>query len=901
MKTFLEEVVSDLVQRTGWERMGDYTIVVPSRRAALTLKQYIKNAIAQAGLSQSVQLPKMTTLIDLMDSLSGLYRADEIYLVTVLYRVYREVLRDAQAVRHTSLATFFTWGKQLVLDFSSIDKAYPIVTARDFLSNTAAARQLEQLDIDDEVRERLMQLVGSADHSAQSDSKRAVFEAIWNHLCDIYTRYQEALGNRSYEGARMRQLLEQWDDASVQSRLQGTYVFAGFNYLVPAEQEFLQRLKDSNRALFYWEYPDSFTANSHAFRWIQRNAERFGNALPPHPWQQGKEVEVVSTASSWAQAQYVWNWLYEHHHAGETSAVVICDEQMLEQVIYALPGNEEERFTTINITKGFPMRRTAIYADILAWLTDKANDRQNAETYVEVLSRLITYVEQQLPQSPEQQEEEITLSWHELLRGESVFQAYRALIRFRSLMTMGVLTDEVDSLRTLRLLLRRQMEGLSFPFHGEPITPIQITGMLETRALDFDNVLLLNVEEGIVPNASADRSYLPYYLRKRYGLLTHEESTDVYAYNFFRLMHRAKYVTALFCGSESKNNRRSMSRFLRQMMTSEDFLIHKYALTETNTVREVPTSLLPEKPFSLYDLLHKDAEGYLCREDGHRLTVSPSAIDSYITCPLLFYLRYVLGIPEPEDLSLLWTRAEIGSLTHETLLNLYRTYGLEGRLGAINERATEAAIADAMTTLNAQQPEGKRRFTADQHPLELTVVRRYVRRILDADLQLSAQTKLEIVALEEPCRMTLDIGEAKVQVGGRIDRVDKVGGLLRIVDYKTGKGNDKKLHAETMESLFEPTPDPSYLVQTLTYCAAYVAQHPQAQPTPYIYFPGRKTEDVVHSLSIGTDAVQYAQHAASFIDQVSEQVKRLLHDSQPVAAKKCAKFCPFMGICGKPQ
>ncbi|MBO7408759.1 MAG: PD-(D/E)XK nuclease family protein [Paludibacteraceae bacterium] len=876
-KAFLREVIDDLICRYGWQQLGELTLVVPSRRAALAAKEYIKESAK--SVTDVIQLPQMITLIDLQNSLSKLYVADEVYLVTSLYHVYREVLKEAKVGKYTSLATFYAWGSQLIQDFSGIDKAYPLVEPDKFLSNTAEARELEQLDIDDDVRERLLDIVGNIYHAGEADSKRAVFTFLWQHLGDIYRRLQTALGDRSYEGARMKDVLVNWDSDYVQSRLNKYYVFAGFNYLVPAEQELMHRLKDAGRADFYWEYPTDFTANTHAFRWVKRNAERFGNQLTPLAWQQSKPVTVISTASSHAQTQYVYTWLKEHHHNGERSAIIICDEQMLEPVIYALPDDKSDsRFERINITKGFPMRRTIIFAEIIAWLQNNGNNVHSGENYADVLRRLIAFVGDKMAAvpKPENEEEEVQLTWHELLQGESLYQAHTALIRlFDSLQTESIFS-EITNLRTLRLLVRRYLESLSFPFHGEPLTEIQVTGMLETRALDFDNLLLLNVEEGIVPNAVSDRSYIPFYLRKYYGLQTHEEATDVYAYNFFRLLHRAEHITILFTATEQAKTRKSMSRFIRQMMMSGDFSVRRMLLTEKNALMNKELPLFDSARPNMLSVLHKDSRGNLCYEDGKPYRISPSAISTADECSMKFYLQYVLGIKEPEEETQMYSPAEIGDLMHNTIQVIYESLGFRGQpfemtpslLQTIDDKAIEEALIKAEKKLGE-------RYNSILHPIETNVVRRYVKQIIAADLQLAQTQGLTLLAQERSYYMPLDLGETGIiQVGGRIDRVDRVGGVPRIVDYKSGRKLEKK-----------------YKQQTAIYSVVWKNNNSQSQAEPLeqvIYFPGFKVDKVVTSLP-----------PDNAVPDLQEKVTAILSAAPVKKEGNCKSYCPFLGICNK--
>lgn len=826
MNAFLADVTRHLIQAKGLTELADTTIVVPSRRAMLFVKECFRKYMRENGLQGPIQLPQLTSLSQLFDDLSPRYKADEIQLVCTLYRVYNEVLSPLTAHRSPlSLADFYGWGRQLVQDFSNIDKTYPLVTPQSFLSNTASARKLEHLDIDKEVRERLLQLISlREDNSVLAESKRREFERIWENLPLIYERYQEALGQYGYEGARMKAALEYWNDDAIQRRIANRhFVFAGFNYLVPAEKQLMQLLKDNNQATFYWDYPDNFTANTKAFRWIIKNAEQFGNALPVTSWET-KPVEVICTATAHAQAQYVYEWLIANHHRGERSAVVICDESALEQVLYALPPNDKinEKIVNdqiVNISKGLPLRNTDIYAK---WLNGQINEP--------------------IVNSSVANEENVNLTWHEMLDLESRFQLQAALTRFDNMLQKGIIPAQMDE-RTKRLLLRRYLEGITIPFHGEPLSEIQVTGVLETRALDYDNVLLLNVEEGIVPHVGADLSYLPYYLRKAYGLQTHEESTDVYAYNFFRLIRRAKNVTMMFTGSESRNAKKTMSRFLRQILVSDNFQVSRKILSESN--------ILPEPVIPIARSQMSDVRSQIPN------TFSPSALNTFRNCKMQFYFAYVAQIKEPEQESLLLGRDQIGTLVHNAMQELYTRF---------------RSPKDVPETI----PFGELQSLGltGNHPLEMSAIKKFITNIVSMDKQLAAKHDLQIMATEKYAYRTisvLDYGE--VRVGGRIDRVDKLDGQIRIIDYKTGSDN------------------PDYDFQLNVYREAYM---PQSEAVLYLCKTNEQRTVPYDSALVSNELVPLLHEVLDFISNPPADPLTALAEKQSTC-----DYCPYKLLCGR--
>ena len=924
MKSFLEEVTEDLLQRFGYDGFASLCLVFPSRRAALVVNDLMRRSLERDGVTRPVRMPEMTTLSELIDSLSPLYKGDEIQMVAKLYHLYDRLVRSlpqtqGQPAEPLELDVFYSWGRQLIQDFSNIDKAYPKVDVASFLANTAAAKELEKLVLDEPVRQRLEDLVSVNLAQTAAISKRAVFEAIWNRLPQLYDDFQQALGAYTYEGARLKRVLTDWETDGIRHKRQGKhFVFVGFNYLVPGELELMKRLQSTEQALFYWEYPvyDSFTVNPKAFHWVRRNAEDEikANCLVPTPWQP-KEVHVIATSSATAQAQYVHTWLMEHHHKGDSTGVVIYDESMLEAVLYALPADTDGCFKDINITKGFPLRDTKVFHQAMAYLEDWTHDIRAGETYAEVVDRMLEAVMREAPlfESSDDESDERPVQWQDLLVQESFYRLRTAVNCFRRIVAEE-LAEDIRNLRTLRLLLRRYLETVMLPFHGEPIADIQIIGALETRALDFDNLLILNAEEGIVPRIKTDTSYIPYYLRKAFGLETQDEATDVFAYNFFRLMKRAEHITVMCCDSESKTDRKEKSQFVVQMLADKNcFRLHREILTESNTVH---TAVLP-----LYDVKRPN---YLttCRLSGtKRLHASPSAIKTYLECPMQHYLHYTLAIAEPESSDCVFTRAELGTFVHRTIEILYHDYvgadkqdALRTMLEHCDEQTVKDALNRAYDRLNEENrsASGVVRYVREQHPLENEVITRYVLSVICTDREL-ARDGLVILELEQPHYMALQVPEVgDVWIGGTIDRVDCVNGQRRIVDYKTGGYRVNAVRFKTVDELFLPNSNPGHQLQLLLYAVVYAADVEHVGDVlPVVYYP--KEKEVCRPIEQGEQKVSVAQVADAFKDRLADKLREIFlnrktedipdakgkQTAMQVVEGKCYDFCPYKILCGR--
>lgn len=929
MKGFLQHTAASLVARFGWDRLQSLTLVFPTHRAGLVMKNELK-ALQKQEHPAPVFLPETTTLSELFDTLSPLYAEDELLLIFRLYRLYKEITHEP-----LTPDLFYGWGRQLLADFNNIDKsiADPQEVKR-FFANAIEAKQLEELDIDDEVRTRLEDLWQHGEHAYDENTIRRKFALLWQNMPEIYTRLNAELDTeqKGYEGMRMRRAVA--DAGTWLPRYAGkTFVFVGFNYLMPVEKDLMTLLHDRSQALFYWDYADNFDANGKAYSFIRHHIADLGNEAEATHWQV-RDVTVISATTVNAQAQYAGQWLREHYTAhGQSTAIVICDEQMLEPVIYALPpvtlaGDTQP--APVNITKGFPLSSTQIYAQMMAYLSDRHNDLQPGETYPQLLERLlekvVTPAEKAARKSAtDDPDKENTWQW--LLIQESLYRTRCIINCFRQLLQTPVLQTEIQSLSLLRSLLRRLLSGVSLPFNGEPITDIQVMGVLETRMLDFDNLLLLNVEEGVVPRQETDLSFIPYYLRKAYSMQTREESASVYAYNFFRLLSRAGNTTLLFSDADTALGRKTMSRFIMQMLVSPLFHITKYTLAENNQLTLAPLINLDNNEICLYSLLEKGEDNTLhYKADGRMFTLSPSALSTYIDCPRRFYMQYVLGVRADDPETLVFAANTLGSFVHSGMEYIYKeicactdnrphTIDPQTLRQILNDPALSEQVLDAAYT--AQNKEYNRTHPAngntaphyikEEHRMENTVIRGYIRRILERDIQDAEKNGLQICLLEQKRTFPVDLGDdlGIIQAGGKIDRLDIVGGTMRVVDYKTGSYNKKKLSADSGK-LFSDY-DEHYVLQTLIYSEAVARNDHSGSPLPLqptLYYPQRKLTDPTAQTTVSVDKQEVDNYTGirdRFLPLLTGKVREVLTTTAfpQKEENKCSSFCPFLTLCDR--
>lgn len=926
--SFIGQTARAIMDTMDWTQLNRTTLVLPSHRAGLVLKEELLR-LQQERHAQAVWAPQVQTLTQLQDSLSPLYAEDELMTVMRLYKLYLASSAVPSSTEPMPLDIFYGWGRQMIADFTNIDASMHSGEVPNFFENTIAAHELSLWQLDPEVEERLRSLMGA--QTVVSDDEQSVrhqYERIWRQLYDLYRALHDEMEaeNKGYTGMRQRAVIDHWEDDSIQQQIAGrTYVFVGFNYLLPVERELMQKLSASNKTLFYWDYVPDFQTNEKAFSFAQRNAQILGG-INHQQSRHTMPVTLVECVSREAQAQYVHRWLQDNYtERGQKVGVVICDETMLEPVIYTLPAITlpgETEPVPVNITKGFPLRNTVAYARVMNWLADNTHGAADEVVQPEMIDAMLADLFPVTDTPSPVTDNTSSLTWQELLILESEYQVRKVANQMRLLLSDGSAGIPFTR-KLLRLLMRRAMESVTMPFHGEPVTDVQVMGVLETRLLDFDKLLILNVEEGVIPQRQTDSSFIPYYLRKAYHMQTSDERATVYAYNFFRLLSRAGHSTILYAAADTSDGGKGMSRFVMQIRYSSEFEVRYQRLQEAGTLSPLADDRLNGTCPSLLSTLSIDADGVIRRPDGKLFRLSPSALNTYISCPRSFYLQYILGLRPGEEEEVLFEVNTLGSFVHHTMEYLYRTcFGCDNsRPVRVTPEAIEAvrtdeallqkalmAAYDAMNAEKAAKQESGL-YIPEHHSCENVVILGYVNNVLERDRE-DAKTGLQIYMLEKDCTFPVALdGIGTLRVGGKIDRLDIYGEeghqRLRVVDYKSGSYSDST-HAKKMSATWEEmmeSEDKGYVRQTLVYSHAVQQTIGLNMPVePHLFFCRRRLTDIVTTIDVANETVtDYKTVEQPFYEALCAKTAELMTATAfpPCDEDQCKSFCPFFDLCGR--
>ncbi len=764
----------------------------------------------------------------------------------------------------------------------------------------------------------------------------------------------------------------------------GLFLFIGFNVLLRVEQQLFSILKKEGKARFYWDFDDYYMPHaSHASTheagyFISQYLADFPNELDIrneniyHNFGRKKQLRFASASTENIQARYAATWLREDKHRiddGRKTAIVLCNEGLLPTIIHCLPSEVGD----VNVTTGYPLAQSPIASLInmlialrrdgydqkrsvfrfrhvkavlrhpyivattphavllMKQLTDEKNFHPTRQQLsVDPLTMLLFRQLQPLYQNEEM------LTWLcEVVKAvspsvqdsegaaESVFRSFTLLNRLLNLTKDGDLKTDIT---TLGRLITQLMQTTTVPFHGEPVEGLQVMGILETRNLDFSHLLILSAQEGNMPRGANDTSFIPYSLRRAYGLTTPEHKVAIYSYYFHRLLQRAEDVTVVYNNSTNDGQKGEMSRFLLQLMVEYPHPITK--LTLQGYMGHQQRGPQPVPNTFLQSLSTSPSNPYL---------LSPSAINRYLRCPLMFHYYYVCGLRElddPDDDTI--DNRIFGNIFHEAACSLYARMKAKSayivaadidnllKTPAVIERTVDEAFQKELFSPSHPTPRTSHLALNGLALINRQVIIHYLRQLLLLDRQL---TPFTILALEEDVKIPLNPpkgGKTSAEtsilppsggqrggpflLGGRVDRMDMVTDAeghdhIRVIDYKTGAHRLKPL--ADVDAVFsqESLKDHSdYYLQAMLYSVIVAKDHPETPVSPALLFiqhAGAEGYDPI--LQLGKQPISdIRDHAERFMERLQSTISDMLNPDiplQPTNDRERCKNCPYHHLC----
>mgnify|MGYP002853951385 CR=1 FL=1 len=875
MKSFLEHVAEDLLSRYG-TNLSRVAVVFPNKRASLFLNEHLARL---AG--KPIWSPAYITISDLFRSHSSLQVADPILLVCELHRVFTACTGIDETLDH-----FYGWGQLLLSDFDDLDKN--MAPADKVLANVRDIHEFDDTSyLTPEQREMIKRFFSNFSDEHNSELKER-FLRLWSKIGDIYHQFNSQLAEKqlAYEGALYRQVAT---DESIEFEYD-TYVFIGFNLLQQVEQTLFSRLEQQGKVLFYQDTDE----------------------IPPH------HITYISAPTENIQARYISQWLNaDRIRDGRRTAIVLCNEGLLQTVIHCLPENVDK----INITTGYPLSQTSIASLVNTLITMQvhgysfrkqafarrwvdsikrhpyasimpADFSSTRHTEIQPLLHWLIHITQTIAVS----ESPVIESPLDI---ESLFRMYTLLNRLSGLVDSGIL--KVDII-TLQRLISQLIMSTSIPFHGEPAEGIQVMGVLETRNLDFDHVLLLSCNEGNMPRGVNDTSFIPYALRKAYGLTTIDYKVAIYEHYFHRLLQRASDVTILYNNATSDGKTAEMSRFMLQLMVENKIPITYQTLKAGQTPQlHAPKTIekTPEVIAQMQKRFTKDAGG-----------ISPTAINTYLRCQLRFFYRYVCEITEPDNTEddLIDNRL-FGNIFHKAAQLVYKRISSDTITSMmlndllkeeVNiERAVDEAIKQELFKIN--DPSRPIPPLDGLQLINREVIIKYIRQLIEVDRRL---TPFRILGLEK----RIDFHVGNMYIGGVIDRLDSVTdpqtgeSRIRVIDYKTGSRHIKPL--PDVEAIFsqEAIKDHSdYFLQTFLYAHIVRSKTSQKVSPCLLFIQHAGGDNYDPTLGIGkepvTDIATYSDKFINLFESLLGEIFNPKLSFVPTDDRKRCETCPFASLC----
>lgn len=942
MAGFLQQVAERLYREYG-EGVSSLRILLPNRRAQLFFSDAL-SSITEKPLWQ----PHYMSIDDVMGELTELTAGDHVRLMVELYKVYSNYHQE-------SFDSFYFWGEMLLADFDSIDKY--MVDARMIFSNIGDLREMESDHsyLTEEQRAIVARFWKSFGPGTQQSEEKERFISIWRTLWSIYTEYREHLRGEgmAYGGMVYRDVAERIKSGAAMHDGQQHFVIAGFNALSECEKVLFDYLSREHTVDFFWDYDHYYTDDpeQEAGLFLRTNISRYPQNLElPYEYNgfsEAKDIKVVAALSDSMQCKYAGEFLADikakmpyDWRPGKETAIVLTDENLLMPLLYSIPSDVEK----INVTMGYPLRMTLAYSFVerlIELQTRKRTVRGGLAFYHNDATGLLThpYVGQRMVDagcvlSRMAEKQSVYVQASELAEDSiantifcSADSGWNGLSQYLITVLSAVLRDENDgqqvefisvivdninklsnsldgcgvelSERIYASVLRKMLQNASIPFEGEPLEGLQVMGILETRNLDFENVLLLSANDDTFPgNRAVSASFIPNNLRLAYGLPTPRHHEGVYAYYFYRLLQRARNVHITYNSTANNKSSGEQSRYTYQLRYESP-----HVLTERTIGLDVGVE--DTKPISVVKkgVVAERLNRYV---DGEAV-LSPTSFYNFVACPLKFYFHSIARLDPAGEIAESIDSPMFGSILHDAMRRLYQPFvDLSDARESLGKLIGSPLVSEAIDEAIASEFFRGSKTDIEEYGGNIIMIHDIIKTYIDTCVLPfdASHDSFIIQGLEQRVEAGFSLGDGReVKFGGTADRIDRLSSAcLRVVDYKTGR---EQLSFAGIGSLFSGRPQElnSGVLQTLLY--SMMMSHERGgdvQPSLY-YVRQMNTEEyspLLRDKLQKAPIVSYAQVALDFEEQLRHALNRLFDLDEPFSQcedPKVCEWCSFNVLC----
>ncbi len=846
MRTFINEVVDQV-----WEKYGavdHIRFILPSKRAGT----FLKDAISQKA-GKTIFAPDIYSIEEFIEKVSGVSYATSTEQLFELYRAYLET----GDYKKDSFDAFLTWGQTLLQDFNEIDRY--LINADALFSNLSDIQEITHWSVTSEKTELV-----------------ETYLSFWRNIKPIYNTFN---ANLIHQGIGHQGLVYRKASENLSTYLEkntNPHIFLGFNALNEAESQIIQTILEKTSSQIYWDidpyflddpiHDAGFFIRSHKKKWPYLKDKSL-KGVSSH-YLQNKKIEIIGVPKNVSQAKYVGDLLQnlqeKHPESLKDTALILGDETLLTPLLNAIP----ESIPSVNITMGQKLELTPLAGFFIEYFNLHETYRKKGWFFKDFIqfishpycSELLTHnsidvkailhiiksrnwtfvnlqdlkplldiqhpVIQILLSTQDNQPKNFIEKCHKLItllkevfikeeNNLALEQLYKFNTLFVQIKNLASNYDYITNLKALKNLVKQLLSKETLDFQGDPLEGLQLMGMLESRNLDFEHVILTSVNEGILPSGKSNNSFIPFDLKIAHGLPTYKEKDAVYTYHFYRLLQRAKQVYLIYNTEPDVLEGGEKSRLISQLLTEENQqdIVEKIASPKLQ-----PISIVLDSITKTESLLHS------IEEYGTK-GFSPSSLSNYIRNPIDFYKQNLLGIKDAIVVEENIAANTFGTIVHDTLEELYMPF--IGKLLSQSLLLTAQSKLTATVKRNFQKTYLDGDITTGKNFLSFHVIEKYISSFIDSEIKQLQHQSIKIIALEQTMKISLSVPNIAhtITLKGKLDRIDEVDGITRIIDYKTGKVEKKNVEILSWDDLIE---DYKYskAFQLLCYSFMYLKENP---------------------------------------------------------------------------